>query len=244
MCRKKRFYPESKFGGFTDVDGTITFFNRINALLEPSFVVCDVGCGWGQYVDDPVPFRKNLRILKGKVSKVIGIDIDHSAQSNPFIDEYRAINGESWPLEDSSVDLILCDNVLEHVAKPNMFFSEARRILRNGGYFCIRTPNRWNYIALASKLIPNRHHFSVVRAIQNKRKEEDCYLTLYKCNSIRTIKKVMKRMGFDCVVYGYEAEPAYLSFSRIFYALGVAYQRFSPACFRSTIFAFGQVKKK
>src|SRR5262249_40689121 len=76
MNNKERFYPETRFGGFTGVDGTVAFFSRVNSLLEPSFVVLDVGCGRGEYRDDPVPLRRNLRILKGKVERVVGIDVD------------------------------------------------------------------------------------------------------------------------------------------------------------------------
>ncbi|MDA3924611.1 MAG: hypothetical protein PF904_07930 [Kiritimatiellae bacterium] len=59
------FYPESKFGGFTDIDGTITFFNRVNALIKPSFVVLDVGCGRGAYSEDPVSLRKKPENFQG-----------------------------------------------------------------------------------------------------------------------------------------------------------------------------------
>ena len=41
MSLLEAFYPESKFGGFTDLDGTIRFYLRVNALLEPGFTVVD-----------------------------------------------------------------------------------------------------------------------------------------------------------------------------------------------------------
>lgn len=88
MDYKQKFYPEVKFGGFSDVDGTIAFFNRVNALLQPSFTVLDVGCGRGARSEDPVLFRKGLCNLKGKVSKVIGIDVDPNAQNNPFLTSF------------------------------------------------------------------------------------------------------------------------------------------------------------
>jgi hypothetical protein len=73
MNNKEFFYPETRFGGFTDVDGTIAFFNRVNSLLDVSFVVLDVGCGRGEYNEDSVAIRKNLRILKAKVAKLLGL---------------------------------------------------------------------------------------------------------------------------------------------------------------------------
>ena len=79
MDSKKIFYPESRFGGFTDIDGTIIFYARVNSLIDSSSVVLDMGCGRGRWNEDEVLFRKNLRILRNKCEKVIGVDIDKSA---------------------------------------------------------------------------------------------------------------------------------------------------------------------
>ncbi len=237
------FYPEAKFGGFTDIDGSITFFARVNSLLDPAFTVLDVGCGRGAYGDDTVAIRRNLRIIKDKVKKVIGIDVDKSAGDNPFIDEFRIIERDCWPAEDESVDLILCENVLEHKEKPEQFFSEARRVLKNAGYLCIRTPNKWNYIAILARVIPNKYHSRVTGFAQDNRKQEDVFPVVYKCNSIGKIRRMMKAYGFECAVYGYEAEPLYLSFSKVAYWLGVLHQKYAPRFFKPAIFAFGRVRK-
>lgn len=243
MNSKERFYPETRFGGFTDIDGTVAFFNRVNSLLASSFVGLDVGCGRGAYSEDPVSFRKNLRILKGKIAKVIGIDVDQNAQTNPFLDEFCLIKGDSWPVESNSIDLIVCDNVLEHIENPDQFFFEVRRVLKNNGYLCIRTSNRWSYIAIAATLIPNKWHSKVIAVVQDERKEEDVFPTVYKCNSSRKLKNIMEKNGFECVVYGYEAEPSYLSFSKIAFFFGVMHQRFAPGFIKPAIFAFGKIKK-
>ena len=243
MNNKEIFYPESFFGGFTDIDGTIAFFNRVNSLLEPSFTVLDVGCGRGASDKDPVPLRRNLRILRGKVARVIGIDVDPDAQKNPFLDEFHLLQGDAWPLENDSVDLIVCDNVLEHVANPERFFLEIRRVLKNAGFLCIRTANRWSYIAIAATFIPDRYHSMVLSAVQDGRERQDIFPTVHKCNSIRKIRSIMTRNGLEPVVYGYEAEPSYLAFSAIAYFFGVIHQKFAPAFIKPAIFAFGKMKK-
>jgi|YelNatPaOPRAMG01_1025707.scaffolds.fasta_scaffold03485_7 SAM-dependent methyltransferase len=243
MPFERTFYPESKFGGFTDIDGTIAFYIRVNSLLQPSFVVLDFGCGRGAYRDDPVAIRRDLRILRGKVAKVVGLDVDPTAEQNPFVDEFFLLKTERWPLQDDSIDLCLCDNVLEHLNAPEAFFSEARRVLKNNGYLCIRTPNAWNYVAVFGRLIPNRFHAPVLAKVQDGRKPADVYPTVYKCNSIPRIRALLTRHGFDHVVYGYEAEPSYLSFSKLAYWFGTLHQRFAPSFLRPAIFAFAQLRK-
>jgi SAM-dependent methyltransferase len=241
---KQRYYPEVKFGGFTDIDGTIAFYNRVNALLDPSFTVLDVGCGRGAHDGDTVPFRKKLRSLKGKVAKVIGIDVDPNAAANNTLDEFYLIESPSWPVESDSIDILVTDYVIEHIADVDMFFREIQRVLKNKGIVCIRTTNRWNYIALAARLIPNRHHSKVTSKVQEDRKEEDVFPTVYRCNTISRIRKEMKKIGVESTVYGYEAEPSYLAFSSVAYFFGVLHQRWAPKIFRPVLFAFGKIDKR
>lgn len=240
MPLKHVYYPESRFGGFSDVDGTITFYNRVNALIRPSDVVVDIGCGRGAYGDDPVAYRRRLRILKGKCQRVIGIDVDLGAEHNPFIDEFRGITAARWPVESQSIDLCVADNVLEHVQNPQDFFAEVRRILKPGGFICIRTPNVWSYFGLVSKLVPNRRHTDVLEKVKDRLSPQDVFPTLYRCNTLGCIRKSLQLNGFEHTVYGYDAEPSYLSFSRWLYFLGVLHQRFAPQIFKVGIHAFGR----
>ena len=122
------YHPESQFGGFSEIDGTVRFYDRVNALLNSQFTVLDAGCGVGAYENDPVEFRKQLRILKGKCRHVIGIDVDPEAATNPHIDEFRQIEGDRWPVDDESIDLCVTDYVLEHIESPDSFFGECARV--------------------------------------------------------------------------------------------------------------------
>ena len=238
---KLAFYPESQFGDFSSHDGTIAFYTRVNALLGPSSVVIDFGCGRGEHAEDRVEFRRNLRCFKGRVAKVIGIDVDVIGRSNPTIDEFRALtHGQKWPVPDGSVDVVICDSVLEHVAEPRQFFAEAARVLAGGGMLCIRTTNVLSYVGVAAKLLPNNLHKSVLHWVQGIRQDNDVFPTLYRCNTIRALRRALKQNGFCPAVYGHTAEPSYLSFSKIAYAIGVFHQRFGPSMFATSIFAFGR----
>lgn len=234
------YYPESRFGGFTDVDGTIAFYTRVKSLIEPTSVVLDVGCGRGLYGEDPVIARRQNRILKGHCARVIGIDVDPVGEGNPYLDEFRRIETARWPVEDESVDVIVSDCVLEHIEDPEAFLAECRRTLKLGGYLCLRTANAHSYIGLISRMVPNRLHAAVLKRARHSKKEEDIFPTVYRCNTRRKLAKALDRFGFDNCVYEHESEPHYLSFSKFFYLLGVLHQRFTLRFFKAAIFAFAK----
>ncbi len=238
----QRFYPEARFGGFTDYDGTIRFYTRVNALLSNcrGGTLLDVGCGRGEYQDDEVILRRELRIMKGKCARVIGIDVDAAARLNPFLNEFYLLQGNHWPLADNSVDLCLADYVIEHVSSPDAFFAECSRVIRSTGYLCIRTANVHSYVGVAARLVPNRYHASVLQTVQDKRKPQDVFPTVYRCNTINKLRSMLSRYGFDAAVYGTESEPMYLSFSSLAYSLGALHQRFAPGWLKPAIFAFAK----
>lgn len=239
---KARFYPEQRFGGFTDIDGAVAFYLRVRELLPSDGVALDIGCGRGTQSEDPVKLRRELRILRGHCLQVIGIDVDEAAASNESIDQFRLLDAEEahWPIDPSSVDLALADFVLEHVAEPGMFFAECRRVLRPGGILCIRTVNAISYLGLASRLLPAGAHSPLLARIQPERPGHDVFPTYYRCNTRRRLAAMMVHHGFDAAVYGYEAEPGYLAFSRIAYRFGHFHARFAPNALRVGLLAFGR----
>lgn len=72
-------------------------------------------------------------------SEYIGIDILDA----PEIDITVDLEKEKIPLEDSSVDCVVCTDVLEHVDNFHDVFEELIRISRN--YILISLPNCFNY---------------------------------------------------------------------------------------------------
>ena len=208
--------------------------------MRPQGVALDIGCGRGAHVEDGVRVRRELRRLKPSASHVIGIDVDPTAKNNPTIDEFHLINGERWPVGDSSVDLAVADWVIEHVASPAAFFAEAFRVLKPGGCLCLRTSNAWNYVGIIARLVPNSMHARVLGATGHDRDAQDVFPTYHRCNSPGKLQRALRTAGFRAVAYGYEAEPDYLHFSKLFYGLGVLHQRLAPRIIRSAIFAFGE----
>lgn len=243
MSFLQRFYPESTFGGYSDRDGTVAFYGRIQSMLAPEMTVLDVGCGRGAgLVDDPVRWRRELRRLRGKCKRVIGIDVDPVGVENPGLDEFRLLRGgvSTWPVDDASVDLIVSDFVLEHIDDPAGFFAEVNRVLKPAGVFCARTTNRLGYVGLAASVVPNRRHARVLGTVQRDRKEIDVFPTRYRANTVWRLRAELGRIGFEPVVYGYEAEPSYLQFSAIAYGFGKLLHWLTPPPLRTCLFVFGR----
>lgn len=240
---KLRHFPESQFGGYSDIDQLVVFYTRVRSLLEPSFTVLDIGCGRGRHAEERTA-RSNLKVLNDQCKTVIGIDVNPAAQDNPFVDQFHLIDPTGrWPIPDASVDLAVSDYVLEHVENPDLFFSECHRVIRPDGYLCMRTTNALSYFGLAARLIPDRFHSGIVqRAYVSPRKEEDVFPIRYRCNTVPAVRRALDRHGFQHSVYGYQSDPAHFGFSRALYFLGVMHQRFAPRVIRTAIFVFARRK--
>jgi SAM-dependent methyltransferase len=234
-------YPESQFGGFTRWDGTVQFYSRVRAVVPDKAVILDIGCGRGSGMDDACAFRRDIRNLRGTGRHVIGIDVDPAGHSNPTLDEFRQIpRSGTWPVEDAAIDVAFCDFVLEHIEHPDDFFSQWHRVLKPGGFACLRTPNSSSYIVLISRLIPNRFHGKVTRFAQDGRKAEDVFPTFYRCNTRRKLARLFHKHHFQPCIYSVESEPNYLRFSRLVYRVGAAIHRYLPQRFQSTLLGFAR----
>ena len=101
--------------------------------LEERWIL-DIGCGVGTYV----------RRLRDFSPHVVGIDIalhrlrEGAANAPNLI----AAVGEFLPFAECSFDVILLNEVIEHVHNDRETLLEAMRVLRPGGHVVIYAPNR------------------------------------------------------------------------------------------------------
>lgn len=236
MNYTNKHYPETAYGGYTRHDGSVAYYTRLQSLVSDDMILLEVGCGRGSaLVDDPVPLHRTLRQFKGKCKRVIGIDVDIAAENNTGIDEFRLIDGDVWPIESNSIDLVHCDFVLEHIENPDLFITEVTRILRKDGVFCARTTNLLSYVGLASSIIPNTLHSKVLKRIQPFRKEEDVFPTHYKINTTWKIKSILSKHNYDHVVFGNAGIPSYFTFSYALFAFASFVHALTPSSFRNSL---------
>jgi SAM-dependent methyltransferase len=107
-------------------------------LPDARGLVVDVGCGAQPY-----------RPLLGPQARYLGLDtIDAKANFGYEIPDTIYFDGQTWPVDDDSADVILCAETLEHVPEPGQLLAEAHRCLRPRGRLLLTVPfaARWHFI--------------------------------------------------------------------------------------------------
>lgn len=131
MLKKiKLFYKKEQFHpNFFAIFLNPFYFARKGLFKSISKIACniqgktlDIGCGQKPYIS---LFHSN---------EYLGLEIDTpenrlKKQADFFYDGYH------MPFKDSSLDSIVCNQVLEHVFNPDDFLKESYRILRGGGVY-------------------------------------------------------------------------------------------------------------
>ena len=96
--------------------------------------VFEVGVGLGQY----------LRRIKPEAQLAIGLDVefDRLLEARAGTDGAMMAVGEALPIDENTFDLILCNEVLEHVTDDRQTVEEMVRSLKVGGRLVVFVPNR------------------------------------------------------------------------------------------------------
>ncbi|HOQ05882.1 MAG TPA: class I SAM-dependent methyltransferase [Anaerohalosphaeraceae bacterium] len=125
--QQKHFLTEELFN--------IPFLKRILGRLNSDSQVLDVGCGNGAF----------LYSLRQKTNcQVFGIELSEKAvESAKVCYGLNVFCGtvEGYQAEENAFDLITAWSVLEHVPDPMGFLQIVSRMVKPGGWFCIKTPN-------------------------------------------------------------------------------------------------------
>ena len=119
--------------------------------------IIDLGCGTGRY-SEPL----SIHFQAG----VIGIDPSHKMlerarkKSSRSTVIFKQAAGEKMPVEERSIDMVFMSMIFHHLASPELTAHECHRILRDGGFVCIR-----NSTLDATETFPYVNFFRGIRPI-------------------------------------------------------------------------------
>ena len=120
-----------------EVEPSPSHLRRFVRGLGPVERALDLGCGDG---------RLSAELMAGQLTIA---DVSRAARSRlPHATVVELDPDTPVPLPDSSHDLVLCAETLEHARDVQLLLSEARRVLRPGGRLAITTPAHGRLTAL------------------------------------------------------------------------------------------------
>jgi 2-polyprenyl-3-methyl-5-hydroxy-6-metoxy-1,4-benzoquinol methylase len=132
-------------------------FDISNVLPEsvPMKRVLEIGCGSG----------KTLEWLKktGRCEWVGAVELNPGAseQARTRVDMLYEENIETYdiPIEENSLDLILCLDVLEHLIDPWSVIQKLSRLIKPGGHLIASIPNIRHHTALIPLLLNGKWNY-------------------------------------------------------------------------------------
>jgi SAM-dependent methyltransferase len=132
--RNNRLYPSRTNPRYYII---IQMRKRIEWIIEKylknkhsNSTLVDFGCGIKPYYNLFFPY----------VSKYLGADIEGNPDADIIISQNNVI-----PLDNNSIEIVLSNQVLEHVNSPDLYLGECFRILKNDGLLIISTHGYWMY---------------------------------------------------------------------------------------------------
>jgi SAM-dependent methyltransferase len=126
---------------------------RTFAELEDRWIL-DVGCGIGTYV----------RHFREYTDHAYGIDVDAErvAEGAKSLPNLQVAASEHLPFEDGAFDVVVLNEVIEHVQDDAQTIAECLRILRPAGRMVIYAPNRLYLFETHGIYLGRRYVFRLV----------------------------------------------------------------------------------
>jgi len=161
--------------------------------------IAELGCGDGSLLME-VANALNIR-------DVYGVDIDEIALKKATgrgIKAFKAdLNNDPLPFKDGFFDVVLMEEVIEHLVNPDNAVKEAHRVLKAGGLFLLSTPNlAWwlNRLVLLLGYQPYRSECSTIYNVGKFKRDLgqllSGHLRLY---THRALKQLLELHGFKVI---------------------------------------------
>lgn len=140
---QKKYYDsrwsESGYIGKFGLNRLIAILQLLNFTnLDQSTKLLDLGSGKGW-----------LTSILSEFAPITGIELSHQAVENAMLKypSVKFINGNIFeiPFEKSSFDIVVSQEVIEHVEDQDKYISIVAHCLKKGGFLILTTPNERNF---------------------------------------------------------------------------------------------------
>ncbi len=189
--------------------------NKIKSVSNNFVTILDAGCGRGAPI---------LSKFKDKAQKLIGVDLEEPLET---LNKIHYIKGDisNIDIPSNSIDIVISRAVLEHIVNPDSVFREINRILKPKGNFIFLTPNLYDYVSIASKIIPNKFHKAVVSKTEG-RTRNDVFPAYYKANTYKAIKRLSDTNKFTIESFEWLGQyPSSFMFNSYLFLIGTMYEK-------------------
>ena len=134
--------------------------NIIGSRKHPK--ILDIACGEAHITNkikqlipqaEVAGFDGSVSAIRYAVAKFVDID-------------FCVADALNLPYKKNFFDIVVCNNIWEHVTNPMQLLSEIKRILKPGGYLIVSTPNRYrieniyNLLKGRSVALMSQHHLT------------------------------------------------------------------------------------
>jgi 2-polyprenyl-3-methyl-5-hydroxy-6-metoxy-1,4-benzoquinol methylase len=196
----KEFYASTSMGADFDRNPVLGVQGAQLQLLDSSHPsgaqirVLDLGCGAG--TPSKVLMQDTNRY------SVVGADLSESALSAYVEATGRSgvqLDAQRLPFADGSFDVVVSDDVVEHLVDTDSYAHEIRRVLVPGGWLFLSTPNlaAWfNRLALLAGMQPAFTEVSFEKVFGRHGSDIVGHLRIF---TSKSIQQFLEHHGFDCV---------------------------------------------
>lgn len=111
-------------------------FSLFSDLINKDSRILDIGCAMGGFLDF---------LSKKGFKNLYGIDVSQGYVDNSYDYDIKFGDAENIPFENNFFDVVVLDQVMEHIQEPIKAVIEIKRVLNNGGFVCIGVPDASEY---------------------------------------------------------------------------------------------------
>ena len=207
---KAKIYPKAE----QTIFGPVT--KALEQYLQPGARVLDAGCGNGSWI---------LRNYRQRISFLVSVDIQASKEGNRKMGEFVLSDLDDIPFLDATFDVVICNDVIEHLRHPQRAFAEFWRVLTDGGIFIFQTPCIISPLFFLSRYSSFRWHKTIKRLITGTQ-ISGVFPTYYRCNTRRELGHSLRAIGFRKeTLESVEDMHDYLVFNIVTYGTGLLFSR-------------------